>query len=51
LLPISALFGGALLVLADLVGRWAIAPSELPVGVVTAMIGAPYFMYLLYRSR
>ncbi|MDL1900993.1 iron ABC transporter permease [Anaerolineae bacterium CFX9] len=51
LLPVSALFGGALLVLADLVGRWVIAPSELPIGVVTAMIGAPYFMYLLYRSR
>ncbi|MBL8117804.1 MAG: iron ABC transporter permease [Anaerolineae bacterium] len=51
LLPVSALFGGALLVLADLIGRWAIAPSELPVGVVTAMIGAPYFIYLLYRNR
>jgi len=51
LLPISALFGGALLVLADLIGRWAIAPSELPVGVVTAMIGAPYFLYLFYRNR
>lgn len=51
LLPVSALFGGALLVLADLIGRWVISPSELPVGVVTAMIGAPYFIYLLYRSR
>jgi iron complex transport system permease protein len=51
LLPVSALFGGALLVLADLIGRWVIAPSELPVGIVIAMIGAPYFMYLLYRSR
>jgi iron complex transport system permease protein len=51
LLPVSALFGGALLVLADLIGRWAIAPSELPVGVVTAMIGAPYFLYLFYRNR
>lgn len=51
LIPASALFGGALLVLADLVGRWVIAPSELPIGVVTAMIGAPYFMYLLYRNR
>lgn len=51
LLPVSALFGGALLVLADLIGRMVIAPSELPVGVVTAMIGAPYFVYLLYRSR
>lgn len=51
LLPVSSLFGGALLVLADLIGRWVIAPSELPVGIVIAMIGAPYFMYLLYRSR
>lgn len=51
LLPVSALFGGALVVLADLVGRMVIAPSELPVGLVTAMIGAPYFVYLLYRSR
>ncbi|MBA3874655.1 MAG: iron ABC transporter permease [Anaerolineae bacterium] len=51
LLPVSALFGGALLVLADLIGRWVIAPSELPVGIVTAIIGAPYFLYLLYRSR
>ncbi len=51
LVPVTALFGGALLVLADLIGRWMIAPSELPVGIVTAMIGAPYFMFLLYRSR
>lgn len=51
LLPISALFGGALLVLADLIGRWVISPSELPIGVVTAVIGAPYFLFLLYRAR
>lgn len=51
LIPVTALFGGALLVLADLVGRWVIAPSELPIGIVTALIGAPYFIYLLYRSR
>ncbi len=50
LLPVSALFGGALLVLSDLIGRWVISPSELPVGVVTAMIGAPYFLYLLRRK-
>ena len=36
---------------ADLIGRWVIAPSELPVGIVAAMIGAPYFAYLLYRAR
>lgn len=51
LLPISALFGGALLVTADLIGRVAVAPNELPVGIVTAMIGAPYFAFLLIRSR
>ncbi len=51
LIPISALFGGALLVVADLVGRWVIAPGELPIGIVTAIIGAPYFVYLLYRNR
>lgn len=51
LLPISALFGGALLVLSDLIGRWIVAPSEMPIGIITAMIGAPYFLYLLYRTR
>ena len=51
LIPVSALFGGALLVLADLIGRWAIAPSELPIGIVTAMIGAPYFLYATLRAR
>jgi iron complex transport system permease protein len=51
LLPVSALLGGALLVLADLLGRWVIAPSELPLGIMTAIIGAPYFLYLLYKTR
>lgn len=51
LLPISALVGGSLLVLADLIGRWVISPSELPIGIVTAMIGAPYFLYLLLKER
>jgi iron complex transport system permease protein len=51
MIPVTALFGGALLVLADLTGRWVIAPSEISIGIVTAIIGAPYFMYLLYRSR
>jgi iron complex transport system permease protein len=51
LLPVSALFGGALLVLADLIGRWVVAPSEMPIGIITAIIGAPYFLYLLYRTR
>ena len=51
LIPIAALFGGGLLVTADLVSRWVIAPSELPIGIVTALIGAPYFAFLLYKSR
>lgn len=51
LMPASALTGGLLLMGADLIGRWIIAPSELPVGIVAAMIGAPYFGYLLYRTR
>ncbi len=51
LLPMSAMMGGALLVISDLIGRWIIAPSELPIGIVIAIIGAPYFMYILYRGR
>ncbi len=48
-LPGSALLGGALLVLADLVARSLAAPAELPVGVVTALLGAPFFLWLLRR--
>jgi len=51
LLPASALLGGALLVLADSVARTAIAPAELPIGVLTALIGSPFFLWLLLRSR
>lgn len=47
----SALCGGILVVLADLVGRIIAAPSELPVGIVMAMIGAPFFFVLLLRQR
>jgi iron complex transport system permease protein len=50
-LPGSALAGGALLVLADTLARTALAPRQLPVGVVTAAIGVPVFLYLLNRSR
>ncbi len=51
LVPTAALLGGVLLMFADLIGRWVISPSELPVGIVAAMIGAPYFAYLLYQTR
>ncbi len=49
LLPAAALTGGLLLVVADLVARTVVAPIELPIGVTTAIIGAPFFAWLLYR--
>jgi iron complex transport system permease protein len=49
LMPVSALWGAAFLVLADLVARTVIAPAELPVGIVTALVGAPFFLLLLRR--
>ena len=51
LLPMAALVGAAFLVLADLVARTVVSPSELPVGIVTAFCGAPFFLYLLRRRR
>lgn len=50
-LPSCALAGGVLLVLADTLARVVIAPEQLPVGVITALIGVPTFLFLLYRSR
>jgi len=49
-LPASALFGAALLVGCDLVARTILAPVEMPVGIVTAMVGAPFFLWLLVRK-
>jgi len=51
LLPMSMLIGAGFLILADLVARTVVSPSELPVGVITAFCGAPFFLYLLRRSR
>lgn len=51
LLPASALAGASLLLLADLAARLLLAPAELPIGIVTALIGAPFFLYLLLRGR
>jgi len=48
-LPAAALFGAAFLVMCDLVARTVLAPVEIPVGVVTAMIGGPFFLWLLVR--
>lgn len=50
LLPAAALAGGALLTLADTLARTIVAPQQLPVGVLTALIGVPVFLYLLTRS-
>jgi iron complex transport system permease protein len=51
LIPSAALAGGTFLLLADTLARTAIAPQQLPVGVVTALIGAPVFLYQLHRLR
>lgn len=51
LLPAAALFGGAFVVLADLLARTMLSPTEIPLGILTAIIGAPFFIYLLRRTR
>ena len=51
LLPAALLAGPTLLILADLAARTAVAPEELPVGAVTAILGGPFFLYLLRRER
>jgi len=50
LLPISALTGAALVVLADVLARVVLAPTELPIGIITAILGCPFFLYLLHRQ-
>ena len=51
LLPVSALAGGVLLLLADTIARIIIAPTELPTGILTAILGAPFFIMLLVQKR
>ena len=51
LLPMSAIVGAGFLILADLAARTVLSPTELPVGIVTAFCGAPFFLYLLKRRR
>jgi len=50
LIPVSAFGGGILLCTADLIGKSLMSPVELPAGIITAIIGAPYFLYLLRRK-
>ncbi len=51
LLPLSAFLGGNVLILSDLLARTVSPPKEIPVGVITALAGAPFFLYLLYKAR
>jgi len=51
IVPLSALLGGAFLVLADIVARTVLSPAEIPIGVVTALIGAPFFAIVLRNSK
>ncbi|TMV45843.1 iron ABC transporter permease [Paenibacillus mesophilus] len=51
LLPVSALLGGIVMLIADLAGRTFFLPLDVPVGVFTAAVGAPFFIYLLYAKR
>lgn len=50
-LPVAALLGGCLVVCADLLGRAALAPIQLPASLLTAVIGAPYFLWLMFEAR
>jgi iron complex transport system permease protein len=51
LIPLATIFGGAVLLAADIVARTILSPRELPVGVVTAVLGAPFFLWLLRRAK
>ncbi|MBN1788817.1 MAG: iron ABC transporter permease [Sedimentisphaerales bacterium] len=51
LTPASVLFGGAFLALCDTIARTVIAPAEMPVGVITALLGGPFFVWLLLKDR
>jgi ABC-type Fe3+-siderophore transport system permease subunit len=51
LLPVAALLGAVLVSVADSLGRTLLAPAQIPAGLLTALIGAPYFVYLLWRTR
>jgi iron complex transport system permease protein len=51
IIPLSVLFGASFLMLADIVARTVVAPAELPIGVVTAFLGAPFFLLVLRTMR
>lgn len=51
LLPASALLGGALLIFADVLSRTIVSPAEMPIGIITAAVGGPFFLWILLRNR
>jgi iron complex transport system permease protein len=50
-IPLSAVFGGAFMIVCDLIARTVVSPSELPVGAVSALVGAPFFAYIYFGRR
>jgi iron complex transport system permease protein len=51
LVPLAILLGGSFLLTADIIARAVLSPRELPVGIVTSVVGAPFFLYLLARAK
>jgi iron complex transport system permease protein len=51
LVPASCLFGGSFLIVCDTLARLIIAPAEIPVGVITTLLGGPFFLWLLIRTK
>jgi len=51
LIPLSIICGASVLLIADVIARIVMAPQELPVGIVTALAGAPFFLWVLRRSK
>ena len=51
LMPLATIYGGVFLVLADVVARTALAPQEISIGVITALIGAPFFLFILGSTK
>jgi iron complex transport system permease protein len=50
-LPASALLGAAVMEIVDIVARLVVRPAELPIGIMTALLGAPFFLHILIRQR
>ena len=51
LVPVTALLGANLVVLSDLAGRTLFSPAELPAGILMALLGAPFFLFILFQRR